>query len=384
MLRKLIKLILPIVCLISFDPSTALANQRPSVAFLSPALESSPFFTQSIKIMRAAAADLELDLEVLYGNDDLFLIRETAQALFARNEPPEYLLLVNHRDVTAEVMRAADQRGIKTLLFNGPLSKQVSNEFRYGPKALKHWVGQVMPNDVQSGYLVAQKLVNQARAKNAYDEQGKIQMVGVNGAMRSAATAQRKKGLLAYVNGQDDVQLQQVVHADWHRAEARDKTTKLLQRYADTTVVWTAADHMALGAMDAIEASGRHPGQDIFTAGIDCLPEIFEQLSRGNVTGCAGGHALDAAWAMVIIHDAAHGKLDTFVDERTTFYWADADNLTTMQSLSTPALWEQIDFKKFTKHYNPRRAYNFGASLLVDTSQTALLSSNERCLSEMR
>ena len=381
MLGNLISL-LALACLIPTTVAAVLPVSNTKIVFLSPAIESSPFFQQTIRIMQAAAGSLNLDLEILYGNDDLFVIREHAQSLFSRVDPPDYLLLVNHRDITAEVIRGADEHGIHTLLFNGAFSADTFDQFRRGPKALENWIGQVLPDDEQSGRLVAQHLVEEARAANARDDNGKIQVVGINGAMRSAATAPRHNGLLSYVNEQEDVVLQQVVHADWNQTESRSKTKRLLQRYENTSVVWTAGDYLALGAAQAIADAGLRSGQDVFTAGVDCLPEIFEPIKSGTITGCAGGHLFDAAWAMVVIYDHLNKKTEHFVDERTQFYWSAKSNQSTMRTLAESACWNHIDFKAFSKTHTGDRPYDFRAELIIDAAKASLLIAPNLCRRE--
>jgi len=368
---KSLKRLTLLVCLLVLSATPALSTANAKVVFLSAGPADSPFFSQAIKIMQVAASDLELDLEVVYGDDDLFVIREQAKALFMRTNRPDYLVMLNHRDITVEVMRQADEYGVNTLLFNSSFSDDVFTQFRHGPNPLHHWIGQVIPNDEQSGRLVAQKLIEQAREANARDEQGKIQVVAINGSLRSVASAKRKKGLLAYINEQDDVVLNQVVNANWSRPEARDKTQKLLQRFKDTTVVWTAADYMALGAAQAIEDSGMQAGQDVFTAGVDCLPAAFEPIRAGKLAGCAGGHSFDAAWAMVVIYDHLHKHAEQFVNEKTKFYWSTARDLSTMNYLVDTTRWDNIDFKTFSKTHKGEKPYNFSARLIVESANTS-------------
>ena len=365
MLSKFIKL-LAIVCLLPLSVANAAPNT--TVAFLSPASESNPFFSQSIKIMQAAASNLKLDLEIHYGNDDLFVIREQAQKLFTRVNPPDYLVLGNRRGATAKIMREADRLGIYTVLTNGSFSDEIFNEYRHGPNALKNWIGQILPNNEQAGRLVAQQLVEQARDANKFDSDGKIRIVGISGAKRSVTTAQRNAGLYSYVHAQDDVLLQQIINVNWNQAEAYSKSMNMLKRYQDTTVVWTAGAYLAMGAAQAITASGLRPGQDVFTAGVDCLSAVFDPIKAGTVAGCAGGHTFDAAWAMVIISDHLTDSTEQFVNEHTQFYWSNKSNQSTMRSLAEPAYWDTIDFQAFCKTKKSDGSYDFNPKQFVETN----------------
>ena len=104
--------------------------------------------------MQEAAADLSLDLEVVY-SEDLVIVSEQARALLKRTELPDYLILTSLRGITEELMIEADRLGIHTLLFNSGITDDAFRRLRHGDKALKHWIGQVLPDDQQAGRLVA-------------------------------------------------------------------------------------------------------------------------------------------------------------------------------------------------------------------------------------
>lgn len=345
------------------------ANTSKKVLFFNPAVEGSPFFSKTISIMRAAALDLGLELEIVNGNDDRLIFREQADAIFSREALPDYMIMVNERHSIIPIMVRADKLGIHTIVFNGGFSPREFNALSSGPTALQHWIGQILPDDHQSGRLLAQMLIEQARAANAYDKDGVIQVIGISGALSSKAGEERTLGMQSYVDEQDDVLLQQVVNVDWNQDEARIKTFKLLRRYNDVSVVWTAADTLALGAAEAIVRNRQTPGVDVFTAGVDWLPIAYESIRSGALSGSVGGHIYDGAWALVVIYDHIRSHIDSFVDERTQFQWADRNNLDTVEKLLDPKQWRQFSYSAHTKSNSQKSHFNFGAGLFVRDAQ---------------
>ena len=367
LLKPLQKINLFIVSLaLLFSYTSSIASEPKKVVFLSPGHQESPFFTPTIAIMREAAIDLGLDLEIIYSND-LVIFSEQASALLKRTELPDYLILTSLRGVTEELMVEADGLGIHTLVFNAGLPPEAITRFRTGDRPLKHWIGQVLPNDRQAGRMVAERLVESARSAERYDDSGKIQLVGLNGSMRSPASIEREIGLRQYVAEQTDVHIQQVVYTEWHQDEARRKAKLLFKRFDDVSVVWTAADALALGSAYAATSLGLAPSKDVFIAGVDWLPEVHQDIADGIITGSVGGHCYDGAWGLSVIYDHIHGYTKDFVDARTHFHWVDINDVDAMAKLMDPLLWRDLDFRQFTKTHNHETSYRFGVERILET-----------------
>ncbi len=360
-------ILLCLACLvISNELSASPTNKANKVVFIAPSSQDSPFFSKTAAIMKAAAVDLDLDLEVVYGND-LVIISNQASAVLDRKELPDYLVLTHLRGVTEELMRKADNLGIHTLLFNTGLSHRSISNFRYGFQPLNNWIGQVLSDDVQAGRLTAQKLVEAARASGTFDEQNKIQLIGVNGSLRSPASTQREKGLRQYVSEQSDVLLHQVVYTEWSSKDALNKTGLLLNRFKDISVIWTAADLLSLGAVQAARLNNMVPGEDVYIAGVDWLPEIYSNIADNSIAGSAGGHSFDGAWALVVIYDHINGISNKFVNEHTYFNWIDKNSLGTAQKLMDPQLWKDLNFCQYSKTHSQERGYRFSVDRLLES-----------------
>jgi len=73
---------------------------------------------------------------------------------------------------------------------------------------------------------------------------------------------------------------------EWSREKGYELTTQALESYGDNVeVILSNNDAMALGAIQAIEESGRVPGEDIYLVGVDALSEAVEDVILGKLTG---------------------------------------------------------------------------------------------------
>lgn len=341
------------------------ASTVPKAIFISPAGPDHDFWTPVTAFMQKAADNLSVSLDVVYSNDNHLMMIDKVRDICAAEQQPDYLILVSHRDATPIAIRLADECGVATVLYNGAFSPEVAEELRTGPLALKHWKGSVLPDEYQSGYLLAEALIEEAREKGLHTADGKIHVAGLNGALRSFTSVQRAEGLQEYARLQTDVVLEQIVPAFWKHDKARDLSGRLLKRYPETTVLWSASDRMALGAIEAIRAKGKLPGRDILSAGIDWTSDVFESIENGEIVGSVGGHLFDGAWVMVMVVDHFNGYINDFFDVNTQFSFTGKDHLMELRTLLDEGAWARLDFRRYSQHYGATEKFEFGADLIL-------------------
>jgi ABC-type sugar transport system substrate-binding protein len=112
----------------------ATANERLRVAFVNPGKTGEVFWDLVSETMRAAARQLNIDVEVLYAERNHRMLREHGMAVVGRATPPDYLIIVNEESAATPIVEAANGAGIKTLLLsnaftgaegqNAPLPRQ--------------------------------------------------------------------------------------------------------------------------------------------------------------------------------------------------------------------------------------------------------------------
>lgn len=98
-----------------------------------------------------------------------------------------------------------------------------------------------------------------------------------------------------------------MVYGEWSRQRAFEQATQLFKRYPQTALVWSANDEMALGAMQALQDSGRVPGKDALFSAVNSSPGILQARLDGRLTTLVAGHFTLGGWAMVLINDDAKG-----------------------------------------------------------------------------
>ena len=89
-----------------------------NVAFLNPGSTTGAFFGKVVAFMQVAAGQLGIDLEVVDCHRSRARMIAGGKTLIRRSPPPEYLLLVNEKNVALEILPQACAAGIKVLLFN--------------------------------------------------------------------------------------------------------------------------------------------------------------------------------------------------------------------------------------------------------------------------
>jgi len=65
------------------------------------------------------------------------------------------------------------------------------------------------------------------------------------------------------------------------RAEGKTATEAALQAYPDMTMIFAHNDDMGLGAIEAIEAAGKKPGEDILIVTVDAVRDGLQALKDG-------------------------------------------------------------------------------------------------------
>jgi ABC-type sugar transport system substrate-binding protein len=351
-----------------FNPEStpAHAAHSPKVVFLSPSIETSQFFGPLTQFMKVAAQDLGIELELVYSQRSHVKMIQKGRTILEREVLPDYMICVNEKNVIPEILDLADQKGVNTILFNEGLILDDLKKFSSGLWEIDTFIGQVLPDDYQSGKLLAQTLIQQARDKNLYDDDGKIQLIGINGTRNTASPILRGRGLRDTIDQHDDVILHQVVHAYWEQQKAKTITDNLLRRYPGVKVVWAASDLMALGVSEAIESHGKKAGTHIITGGIDWAPFVFDSIEQGVLSASVGGHIFDGAWVMVMIYDHFHKVFKQFQSENTSFFVVTSENVGKYRTIMDAKNWHKIDFKAFSKYEHPQiSAYNFGVGLIL-------------------
>jgi ABC-type sugar transport system substrate-binding protein len=331
---------------------------------LNPANDEDPFFGRMARFAAVAARSLEVELEVIECGAaaqaaETEQMTRIARELAARPVRPHYAIVSNTRFTALATIPTLASAGIKTFLITEGLFFAERREL--GDPGGKHpnWIGELLPDDEEAGRHLGSIVIDAARAHGKVAADGKVHVVGLNGT-QTIASVMRYKGLKDLCAAREDVVLHDVLPALWSRSEAQRITRDLLQRFPETTAIWAANDSMALGAAEVADELGRKPGTDLFVGGIDWAPFAFEKVEEGVFTASLGGHFLDGAWALTMLHDHHQGQALDRPRSRSSWAAATAENLASYRKLYDEKRWRNIDFTRFSRVKNPElKAYDF-------------------------
>ena len=334
--------------------------QAASVVFLNPGRSSETFWVSYAQFMQAGAKDLGLDLRVRYSERDNQVTLAHAREALQGIERPDYLVLVNEQYVGPQIMRMAQGSGVKLLIVSSALTPdQVQLLDAYNNTGL---IGTMVADDEQAGYLMLTDLLRQ---HGPVAPGATLDLLAFSGAKTTPVAQLRVQGMQRALAEHPEVRLRQWVYGEWNRQRAFEQATLLFKRYPQTALVWSANDQMALGAMQALQDSGRVPGKDTLFSAVNSSPEILQARLDGRVSALVAGNFTVGGWAMVLINDdakgvdiGAHGGRD---HQQTLFQLI---NATQAQRLLGPPA--PVDFRALSAVGKPKSyRYPFSLQLLL-------------------
>lgn len=333
-----------------------------TVVFINPGRSEEPFWRSATRFAQPAAQQLGIKLEVLYAERDHLTMVELAREVTSRASKPTYLMLVNEKLAAGEMLKLAENAGIKTLMVYSNIDETQSDIGKPRQK-LRHWLGSLTPNATEAGKLTADELVRQALHLRTVADDGKVHIAVIAGDKATPTGTQRLQGAVDAFAAHSSVVLEQVVYGNWDRARAAEQAAALLLRYPKLNAFWVASDLMAFGAMDAAEAAGRKPGSDLLFSAINNSPPVMQARVQGRISSLAGGHFTTAAWALVMLHDYHHGRdfaRDGVEIVLPLFALLDEEDAQRFLTRFRDEDFSSIDFRQFSKHLNPQlRSYQF-------------------------
>jgi ribose transport system substrate-binding protein len=112
---------------------------------------------------------------------------------------------------------------------------------------------------------------------------GKGTIIELEGTTGSSPANDRKKGFDEVIAKHPDMKIVASQTGDFARDKGRTVMETLLQAHPDATAVYAHNDEMAIGAIQALEAAGRKPGQDITVVSIDGTRDALQAIIDGKM-----------------------------------------------------------------------------------------------------
>ncbi len=268
-----------------------LSAQATSVVFLNPGYSNERFWVNYSHYMQDAAGDLGLQLEVLYGERDANTMMSNARAVLERANKPDYLVFVNEQYVGPEILRLAEGSGIRLFALHSTLTEEQQQRVGGSREKYSNWIGSLVNNDEQAGYLMASALLRGVPDGS--------ELVAFSGVKNTPSATLREQGLHRALAEHPKVRLRQLLYGEWSQQRAYEQAKALLPRYPDVSMVWSANDEMAFGAMQAAKEAGR---QLSYTA-LNNSQKVLQARIDGDISVLATGHFILGACALVMLHD---------------------------------------------------------------------------------
>jgi ABC-type sugar transport system substrate-binding protein len=112
---------------------------------------------------------------------------------------------------------------------------------------------------------------------------GQAKIIELEGTTGSSPANDRKKGFDDLIAQQPGMEILASQSGDFARAKGREVMETLLLAHPDVTAVYAHNDEMAIGAISALEAAGRKPGEDVIVVSIDGTRDALKAIIDGKL-----------------------------------------------------------------------------------------------------
>lgn len=133
---------------------------------------------------------------------------------------------------------------------------------------------------VEEGKKAGDWLVEQADGSDTNGD-GKVNVVQLEGTTGAAPALDRAEGFSKAIGSADNIEVIDSQTGDFTRDGGKKVMETFLKSHDDIDVVFAQNDDMGLGAMEAIEAAGKKPGEDIQIITVDAIKDGLTALSEG-------------------------------------------------------------------------------------------------------
>ncbi|HZH28033.1 MAG TPA: ABC transporter substrate-binding protein [Azospirillaceae bacterium] len=112
---------------------------------------------------------------------------------------------------------------------------------------------------------------------------GNAKIIQVEGTVGSSPANDRRKGFEEVIAKHPNMKVVASQSGDFVRDKGRQVTETLLQAHPDATAIYAHNDEMAIGAIAALEAAGKKPGQDVKLVSIDGTRDALQAIIDGRL-----------------------------------------------------------------------------------------------------
>ena len=330
-----------------------IAEKPLHVALFTPRSAQDAFWGPAEAFAKATEQQLNIVISVYYSRDSRKRMLENL--LQAKEDGVDAVIFPNFKRNAYEMIRSAERLQLPVFLLNADITDKNRSLIGEPQQKYKYWLASLIPADESAGYLLGKSLIKRARELELQNSDGKVNIVAINGTLADSPAIDRLKGLKRAVADDGNVEILQSVHSYWRQDTARYQANRLFQRFPVIHVYWAASDLIAIGINEALSKQQQVQEKDYVTGGIDWSEEGIKAIKEHRIYTSIGGHFMDAAWAVLMLHDYFNGiplgkqKQLHYVSQMQRLNLKDIEIL---QSRIQQSNWQGINFRKKSKYYN--------------------------------
>ncbi len=245
-------------------------------------LISAAVLSTTVSVSAQAQDTMAIVLSTL--NNPFFVTMKDGAEAKAKELGYDLIVLDSQNDPSKELSNVEDLtiRGVKAILINPTDSDAVSNAIRIANRSnipvltldrgasrgevVSHIASDNVVGGEMAGHFIVEKVGEKAKV---------IQLEGIAG---TSAARERGEGFMNAVNG-SKLELLASQPADFDRTKGLNVMENLLAANPDVQAVFAQNDEMALGALRAVQASGK----DVMIVGFDGTDDGIAAVNRGKL-----------------------------------------------------------------------------------------------------
>jgi galactofuranose transport system substrate-binding protein len=172
-----------------------------------------------------------------------------------------------------------------------------------------------------SDFVEEGKKAGQWLLQNVDASAGPVNIVELQGTTGSAPAIDRQEGFAEVIKQNPNLQVIASQTGDFTRSGGRQVMEAFLKSHPDIDVLYAHNDDMGLGAIEAIEAAGKVPGQDIKIITVDAVKDGMQALADGKINFIVECNPLLGPQLMDLVQKVVAGEEvpARVVTEETTF-----------------------------------------------------------------
>lgn len=154
---------------------------------------------------------------------------------------------------------------------------------------------------IEQGTIAAQWLVD-----NFEGETGKI--IQLEGTTGSSPANDRASGFQDVIADNPNFEIVASQSGNFARDLGRQVTEALIRTHPDANIIYAHNDEMAIGAIAALGAAGRTPGEDVTVVSIDGTCDAMQAIIDGKMAITVGSSPFMGPYVADVMHDYAAGE----------------------------------------------------------------------------